>query len=63
VAGIALWVSSHFATGKKKKIDKRHPGILRIYEWVHKQYEQGRITSISPEEIMEQARRHLPDYF
>ena len=63
VAGIALWVSSHLATGKGKKIDKRHPGILRIYEWVHRQYEAGRITSIAPEEIMEQARKHLPDFF
>ncbi|MEW6440926.1 MAG: 2-isopropylmalate synthase [bacterium] len=63
VAGIALWISGHVATGRKKRIDKRHPGILRIYEWVHRQYEQGRITSIAPEEMMEQARRHLPEYF
>lgn len=63
VAGIALWIASHIGPGKKKKIDKRHPGVLKIYEWVHSQYEQGRVTSISPEELMEQARRHLPDYF
>ncbi len=63
VAGIALWIAHHLGQGKKRKIDKRHPGVLKIYEWVHSQYEQGRVTSISPEELMEQARRHLPEYF
>jgi len=63
VAGIAFWITSHLETAKEKRLDKRHPGVLKIYEWVHDQYERGRITSISPEEMMEQARLHLPEFF
>jgi isopropylmalate/homocitrate/citramalate synthase len=65
VAGIALWISNHIPSKskEKKKLDKRHPGVLRIFEWVHEQYEQGRTTAISPSEIMEQAKLHLPEYF
>lgn len=63
VAGIALWINNHVDRAKEKKLDKRHPGVLKIYEWVNQQYEQGRITSISPKEMMEQARNHLPEFF
>ncbi len=62
VAGIALWINSHLETANKKRLDKRHPGVLKIYEWVHGQYEDGRITSISPNEMMEQAKLHLPEF-
>ena len=63
VAGIALWISNHVPSESAKRLDKRHPGVLKIYEWVHQQYEQGRITAISPEEMMAMAHAHLPDCF
>jgi isopropylmalate/homocitrate/citramalate synthase len=63
VAGIAFWINKHLQLPAKGKIDKRHPGILKIYEWIKDEYDRGRITSISSEEMMEQARIHLADYF
>ena len=65
VAGIALWISNHMPADakEKRKLDKRHPGVLRIFEWVHEQYEKGRTTAISHAEILEQARTHFPEYF
>jgi hypothetical protein len=44
-------------------IDKRHPGIVRISEWVETQYARGRATGISSEEMLMQARKFLPCLF
>lgn len=63
IAGIAYWVNTYLRLEGDRKVDKRHPGIARIYKWVMEQYEQGRLTSISTEEMVEQARKHLPEYF
>jgi isopropylmalate/homocitrate/citramalate synthase len=63
VAGIAHWVNSHLNLGTDKKIDKRHPGLAKIHKWVMEQYEQGRTTSISHDELLEKAKKYLPEYF
>ncbi|MDO9463383.1 MAG: PDC sensor domain-containing protein, partial [Deltaproteobacteria bacterium] len=38
-------------------------GIAHIYKWVMEQYEAGRVTAISNEEMEMQARKHLPELF
>jgi isopropylmalate/homocitrate/citramalate synthase len=63
IAGIAHWVNSYLGLKGDNKIDKRHSGLSSIGEWVEKQYADGRITSISNEEMQVQARIHLPEYF
>jgi len=63
IAGIALWVNSYLGLKPEAAIDKRHPGLLAIHEWVKEQYDAGRVTSISDEEMLMQARMHLPEYF
>jgi len=63
VAGIAHWVNSHLNLDADKKIDKRHPGLTKIHKWVIEQYEQGRTTSISHDELLEKAKKYLPEYF
>jgi isopropylmalate/homocitrate/citramalate synthase len=63
VAGIAHWVNSHLDLDAEKKIDKRHPGLAKINKWVMEQYEQGRTTSISHNELLEKAKKYLPEYF
>jgi isopropylmalate/homocitrate/citramalate synthase len=62
-AGIAYWVNQHVGLSGKSAIDKRHPGITHIYNWVMQQYEDGRTTSISAEEMGMQARKFLPELF
>ncbi len=63
VAGIAHWVNSHLGLDADKKIDKRHPGLAKMHKWVMEQYEQGRTTSISGEELIEKAKKYLSEYF
>ena len=63
IAGIAHWVNSHLELDADKKIDKRHPGLAKIHKWVMEQYEEGRTTSISHDELLEKAKKYLPEYF
>ena len=63
IAGIAHWVNSHLHLDADKKIDKRHPGLAKMHKWVLEQYEQGRTTSISHDELLEKAKKYLPEYF
>lgn len=62
-AGIAFWINQRFNLEGNKIVDKRHPGISKIHKWVTEQYEAGRITSISPEEMEKKVRQYLPEYF
>ena len=63
VAGIAHWVNSHLGLDERMRIDKRHPGLVKVNKWVMEQYEQGRTTSISHAELIEKAKKYLPEYF
>ncbi|PKN52202.1 MAG: histone-lysine N-methyltransferase [Deltaproteobacteria bacterium HGW-Deltaproteobacteria-13] len=62
-AGIAFWINQRFNLEGNKIVDKRHPAISKINKWVAEQYEAGRITSISPEEMEKRVRLYLPEYF
>ena len=52
LASIAYWVNRHLGLEGDKAVDKRHPGVVRIHEWVETQYDRGRITGISSEEML-----------
>jgi isopropylmalate/homocitrate/citramalate synthase len=61
VAGIAFWLDHYFHLSGDKKIDKRHPAVLKISDWVDQQYAALRTTAISDEEMLEQVKQHLPE--
>ncbi len=63
LAGISHWVNSHLELTGDKKVDKRHPGVAKIYKWVMDQYEEGRVTAISHGEMEREARKYLAEYF
>ncbi len=63
LAGIALWVDLQFDLTGENKISKKDPGVAKIAKWVEEQYDHKRTTAISPEEMLEQAKEHLPQYF
>ena len=63
LAGIAQWINSHFALTGKDRIEKTHPGVAKINRWVTKQYEEGRTTSISDQEMEKVTRKYLPEVF
>ncbi|PXF58584.1 MAG: histone-lysine N-methyltransferase [Deltaproteobacteria bacterium] len=62
-AGIAHWINAHREMDGEQRIDKRHPGVVRVYKQVMREYEQGRVTSMSNEEMHVLARRYLPELF
>ncbi len=48
-AGIAMWLSTHvFST---EKLDKGDPRVIKLKNWVDKQYTDGRVTTISFQEM------------
>lgn len=63
LAGIAHWVNSHFALTGKERIEKTHPGVGKINKWIARQYEEGRVTCMSEDEIEHQVRRYIPEVF
>jgi isopropylmalate/homocitrate/citramalate synthase len=62
-SGIAQWINSYFALTGNERVDKRHPGVAKIYRWVKEEYSQGRTTDISSEEMDKKARKYLPELF
>ena len=62
VDGVALWVNNFLGLKGEEQLSKIK--VHKIARWVMNQYEQeGRITSVSDEELTDQVRIHLPDYY
>jgi isopropylmalate/homocitrate/citramalate synthase len=59
LAGIVLWIRNTLGEGKKTPLQKDHPGVKKIYEWMTAQYETGRVAQISDAEIRAQVKVHL----
>jgi isopropylmalate/homocitrate/citramalate synthase len=62
-AGVAHWVNQRLGLSGEKAVDKRHPGVIKIYKWVKAEYEGGRLTTMGNDELERQARKHLPQLF
>lgn len=63
IAGIAYWINQRLGLTGDQKIDKRHPSLQKIYSWIEKQYNEGRTTSISDDEMEKLCRKYLPELF
>ncbi|MBO7632570.1 MAG: 2-isopropylmalate synthase, partial [Lachnospiraceae bacterium] len=53
VAGVAFWVNEYRKVRGEKPLAKSDPVITKIYDWVTSEYDGGRITVISEEELTE----------
>jgi isopropylmalate/homocitrate/citramalate synthase len=51
LAGIAHWINVHFHLTGDKKVDKKDQVVAQVKQWVDEQYEQGRVTFITDEEL------------
>ena len=49
LAGIAYWIDQNYAL--KEKIDKHDPLVLAMKQWIDKEYEDGRQTSLTNREL------------
>ena len=52
LAGIALWINNNFRLKGTDMIDKKDPRVAKVKEWIDKEYQDGRITSISDKEML-----------
>lgn len=57
LAGIACWINNYYRLSGDRSIDKKHPCIEKIKAWIDNEYENGRVTLISDEEMV--ALMHL----
>lgn len=57
VAGVAFWVNQNNKKLGLPAVSKNDPVVVKIYSWVCEQYDQGRITMISDEELEEQYKK------
>ena len=51
LAGIACWINNFYRLDDADKIDKQAPCVLKMKEWIDKEYENGRVTVISNDEL------------
>jgi isopropylmalate/homocitrate/citramalate synthase len=62
-AGIVHWLNSRLSLEGDRAVDKNHPGVVKIHKRIMEQYEAGRCTSISNEEMENLARKYLSELF
>ena len=62
-AGVAKWLNSHLGLSGEQAIDKKDPGVVRMNKEILKQFDSGRETALSNEELEKLARKHMPIYF
>ncbi|MCX7804366.1 MAG: histone-lysine N-methyltransferase [Planctomycetota bacterium] len=63
VAGVAYWINTNIPMCVKAPVSKRHPGVVRIFEHIQKEFDEGRVTSLSHAEMMRLVRKYLPQLF
>ena len=56
LAGIAYWINQNYHLTGEAMIKKQDPLVIRLKEWVDKEYEEGRQTMISTGELEEKIR-------
>lgn len=59
VAGIARWIMENCGL----EVSKSDPGVQKIYEEITAQYDEGRVTSFSEQEMLALVKRHLPEVY
>jgi isopropylmalate/homocitrate/citramalate synthase len=59
--GVALWVNNFLGLEGKERLSKIK--LHKVCRWVTDQYDEGRTTAISEEEMIEQIRAHLPQHY
>jgi len=63
VAGIVFWLNNNLTLPAGEKIDKDHPAVTKMKEWIDEQFSASRVTDISDEEMWELVKTYLPQYY
>jgi isopropylmalate/homocitrate/citramalate synthase len=62
-AGIAHWLNERLHLTGGKEVDKKNTAVHKIHRQIQKEYENGRLTSMSNRELEKLARHFLPRSF
>ena len=49
---VSHWINNHYQLENEKAIDKNSELVVMIKAWVDKQYEDGRVTVLTDEELI-----------
>jgi isopropylmalate/homocitrate/citramalate synthase len=52
-AGIAYWINAFYKLPKERQVDKNSQLVCKVKDWVDKEYEEGRVTVLTDEELIE----------
>lgn len=52
-AGIAYWINAFYKLPKERQVDKNSTLVSQVKDWVDKEYENGRVTVLTDEELVE----------
>ncbi len=63
LAGIAYWINENYSLTGERAVDKKDPVVVALKEWVDREYDQGRQTSISSGELEERIEALCGDRF
>lgn len=62
-AALAQWVNRLLELKPQNGVSRRHPGVLRLADWLKKRTEERPTSRVPNTEIAEVAARFLPDFF
>ena len=57
LAGIAYWINEKFGLKGEQAVTKQHPMVLSLKGWIDAEYEDGRQTALTDDEILEQIEK------
>ncbi len=62
-AGVSYWINTSLKLVGEHQVDKRHPAVDKIYNRIMEDYESGRNTSFSNDEMKVLVKRYMPELF
>ncbi|MDR2199994.1 MAG: histone-lysine N-methyltransferase [Deltaproteobacteria bacterium] len=62
-AGLAHWLNQRLHLTGGREVDKRNPAVQKMHRQIQKEYENGRLTSMSNRELEKLARFFMPKSF
>ena len=63
LSGVAHWINTHYKLKDNKKVDKKDELVSKIRDWINSEYDAGRQTSISDEEMVAAIEKFAPGRF
>ena len=51
-AGIGYWINAWYKLPEERRVDKSSPLVIKMKEWVDKEYEDGRVTVLTDNELV-----------